>query len=105
MAGGLVVRGGVLGGGGVAAADVPALGAAPQMEPPAAGRVALHAARRRWAARSGRCPLMSLSDVVMTSRLLGLSWSWASGGGQRQPDLEPGVARDGLDAAGCRGAC
>ena len=42
--GGREVRGGVLGRGGVAAADVAALGAAAQVHPPAAGRVALGAA-------------------------------------------------------------
>src|ERR671928_157890 len=42
--------GGVLGGGGVAAADVPALGAPAQVHPPAAHRVAVDATR---AARTG----------------------------------------------------
>jgi len=50
--GGLPVRGGVLGGRGVAAAHVPAFGAAAQVHPPAAGGVALDAAgpagRHRW---------------------------------------------------------
>src|SRR5271154_6210119 len=50
--GGLPVRGAVLRGRGVAAAHVPALGAAAQVHPPAAGGVALDAAgpagRHRW---------------------------------------------------------
>ena len=53
--GGLRVRGRVLGRRGVAAADVPALRAAAQVEPPAAGRLALDAAGAARRRRSGRC--------------------------------------------------
>src|SRR6478609_11960641 len=66
--GGLRMRGGVLRGGGVTAADVAAFGAAAEVEPPAAGGVAFHATiparRHRWVDSGGlrhagaplRCP-------------------------------------------------
>src|ERR1044072_5612556 len=68
MAGVSEVAGGVLGGWVVAAADVAALGAAPQMEPPAAVGVALDAA-----GPAGR-------DAGVDSGVLGHEGSWAGSG-------------------------
>src|SRR5579859_7776674 len=72
MPGGLPVRGRVLGGRGVAAAHVPALGAPAQVHPPAAGRVALDAAgaagrRRRVDARYlSHCSFLSIRSPAAT---------------------------------------
>ena len=80
------VRGGVLRRRGVAAADVPALGAPAQVQPPPAGGVALHAAG----------PARRHRRVDARHRQL-IHCASASAGGERQPDPEPGVAGHRLD--------
>ncbi len=70
---------------GVAAADVPALRAAAQVEPPAAGGLALDAARCRWAAPTGRSRARRLLDICAPPS-------------RRENGMEPGIyGTDGTD--------
>ena len=96
VAGRLGVRGGVLGRRVVAAADVPALGAAAQVQPPAARRLALDAAgaaRRRRPGRRQRSAAV-MSSPSSPSAPVG----WAAGPGS-------GCRRGPTRRAGRRGAC
>src|SRR5581483_1444490 len=75
VAGRLGVAARVLRGGGVAAPDVPAQGAPPQVEPPAALRLALDAAAP--ARRHGRIDLALLAHHAPPSRVASASSQWA----------------------------